>query len=234
VEANVRCKSCGNSNPPGSKFCNQCASQLLSPFCSNCGNKNPSEAVFCNQCGSKLGILNMVKPLNENESTSTGTSKIDLPLSSSTSSGQNMIKLLTENFYEDAYGVMHNCRNKDRSKCNSLLSYHIHPTIQPANHYSRTSLSKVTWNSYYRFKNSTFDNGAQNEIREHKRMRPNLHTSSRPKYHPKSPSPPPSSPPPSSPPPSSPPPSSPPPSSPPFVPSSFSSSVSLSSPVSSS
>ena len=107
MEANVHCKNCGNSNPPGSKFCNQCASQLSSPFCANCGNKNPSEAVFCNQCGSKLGVLNMVKPLAKNESTPKSTSKIDPPLSSSTTAGQNATKLLSENFYEDSYGIVH-------------------------------------------------------------------------------------------------------------------------------
>ncbi len=45
------CAVCGNDNPTGSKFCNQCGSQL---GCPNCGAENPPGSRFCNHCGAAL------------------------------------------------------------------------------------------------------------------------------------------------------------------------------------
>jgi ribosomal protein L40E len=53
--ANARtiCVQCRHNNPSGSRFCNECGSQLSS-LCSQCGSSNPPDAKFCNQCGSKI------------------------------------------------------------------------------------------------------------------------------------------------------------------------------------
>jgi ribosomal protein L40E len=54
VESNIPCQKCNNmSNPPGSKFCNNCGSSL-NPTCPKCGNSNPADASFCGHCGSKM------------------------------------------------------------------------------------------------------------------------------------------------------------------------------------
>jgi ribosomal protein L40E len=50
----VICIKCGNKNPIGALFCNNCGSPLSSPNCSKCGHTNPTGALFCGQCGSKL------------------------------------------------------------------------------------------------------------------------------------------------------------------------------------
>src|ERR1044072_8444172 len=48
------CTHCNKSNPPNSKFCNQCGSKL-NPTCSKCGNTmNLPNSSFCNQCGARM------------------------------------------------------------------------------------------------------------------------------------------------------------------------------------
>ena len=49
----MRCSSCGNENPEGVKFCNECAA----PFprrCPSCGFANPAGAKFCGECATPL------------------------------------------------------------------------------------------------------------------------------------------------------------------------------------
>jgi ribosomal protein L40E len=48
----VRCLSCHATNPPGSRFCNQCGAPLV---CPSCDARNPPGSRFCNQCGTSLG-----------------------------------------------------------------------------------------------------------------------------------------------------------------------------------
>ena len=55
ANAKTVCVQCRHNNPDGSKFCNECGSQLSS-LCSKCGSSNPPDAKFCNQCGSKIKI----------------------------------------------------------------------------------------------------------------------------------------------------------------------------------
>ena len=49
----MRCPSCGFDNPPGMKFCGQCATPLTSP-CPQCGFDNPPGFAFCGQCATPL------------------------------------------------------------------------------------------------------------------------------------------------------------------------------------
>jgi class 3 adenylate cyclase len=49
----MRCPSCGFENPPGMKFCGQCASLLGWP-CPQCGFENPPGFTFCGQCATPL------------------------------------------------------------------------------------------------------------------------------------------------------------------------------------
>jgi ribosomal protein L40E len=53
ADARTVCVQCRYNNPDGSKFCNECGSQLSS-LCPQCGSSNPPDAKFCNQCGSKI------------------------------------------------------------------------------------------------------------------------------------------------------------------------------------
>ena len=60
------CPSCGSSNPPGQKFCNNCGTSLLGrvqqqvtdtqqgTVCPACGSTNSPERKFCNNCGTSL------------------------------------------------------------------------------------------------------------------------------------------------------------------------------------
>lgn len=60
----IICKECSFSNPPGSKFCNNCGTKLplgTHIICGNCGNSNPVNRVFCDECGSRL-IPEVAKP----------------------------------------------------------------------------------------------------------------------------------------------------------------------------
>ncbi len=47
------CPSCGFDNPPGMKFCGQCATPLTGP-CPTCGFANPPGFAFCGQCATPL------------------------------------------------------------------------------------------------------------------------------------------------------------------------------------
>jgi class 3 adenylate cyclase/tetratricopeptide (TPR) repeat protein len=49
----MRCPSCGFENPPGMKFCGQCATPLTGP-CPQCGFANPPGFAFCGQCATPL------------------------------------------------------------------------------------------------------------------------------------------------------------------------------------
>ena len=49
------CPQCGWENPEGTKFCQECGTQMGQPsFCPNCGQQNPSGTRFCGGCGTKL------------------------------------------------------------------------------------------------------------------------------------------------------------------------------------
>lgn len=50
------CPGCGQENPPGTKFCQNCGTKLGSAFivCQGCGAKNKAGTRFCGECGNKL------------------------------------------------------------------------------------------------------------------------------------------------------------------------------------
>ena len=49
----MRCSRCQQDNPPGMKFCGECAAPLAS-VCAACGAANPAENKFCGQCAAPL------------------------------------------------------------------------------------------------------------------------------------------------------------------------------------
>jgi hypothetical protein len=49
----MRCPSCGFDNPPGMKYCGQCA-RPLGRRCPQCGFDNPPGFAFCGQCSTPL------------------------------------------------------------------------------------------------------------------------------------------------------------------------------------
>jgi hypothetical protein len=51
IERDIQCPACSAKNPPGSRFCNQCAERL---GCPACGTVNPPHHRFCYQCGRGL------------------------------------------------------------------------------------------------------------------------------------------------------------------------------------
>lgn len=57
VEAARTCPACGDVNPEGVNFCQQCGSKLGLPKsakCPSCGAENPPGTRFCGDCGAKL------------------------------------------------------------------------------------------------------------------------------------------------------------------------------------
>jgi hypothetical protein len=53
----TRCRSCGNTIPPGRGFCGRCGSPVQRPsvgLCPNCGRQNPAGDRFCGRCGARL------------------------------------------------------------------------------------------------------------------------------------------------------------------------------------
>jgi class 3 adenylate cyclase len=49
----VKCPRCQAENPPGTRFCGQCAAPLAS-VCPSCGASNPPENKFCGQCAAPI------------------------------------------------------------------------------------------------------------------------------------------------------------------------------------
>src|SRR5713226_1488713 len=49
----MQCSQCQHENPPGMKFCGECAAPLVST-CPSCGTANPPENKFCSQCAAPL------------------------------------------------------------------------------------------------------------------------------------------------------------------------------------
>jgi class 3 adenylate cyclase len=49
----MQCPRCQHENPPGMKFCGECAAPLAST-CPSCGAANPPENKFCGQCAAPL------------------------------------------------------------------------------------------------------------------------------------------------------------------------------------
>jgi len=49
----MRCTQCQHDNPPGMKFCGECAAPLA-PVCASCGAANPPDNKFCGQCAASL------------------------------------------------------------------------------------------------------------------------------------------------------------------------------------
>ncbi|MFW6067032.1 MAG: zinc-ribbon domain-containing protein, partial [Myxococcota bacterium] len=59
----MRCQGCGKENPPGSLFCQQCGTRLVSQAapgptegrtCPRCGTSVPSHMRFCTECGQAM------------------------------------------------------------------------------------------------------------------------------------------------------------------------------------
>jgi len=58
ADAARTCPSCGNYNPEGINFCQECGTKLGAPakkFCGECGAENPAGTKFCGDCGAKIG-----------------------------------------------------------------------------------------------------------------------------------------------------------------------------------
>lgn len=51
ADAVGRCPSCGNRNPEGVKFCQECGSKLGASFCNSCGAELAPNIRFCGACG---------------------------------------------------------------------------------------------------------------------------------------------------------------------------------------
>ncbi len=50
------CPECGEENPEGTKFCQQCGTKLgVKNLCPSCGHGNPNGIKYCQECGAKLG-----------------------------------------------------------------------------------------------------------------------------------------------------------------------------------
>ena len=49
----MQCPQCRHSNPPGTKFCGECGTQLQS-LCPACQTANPPTNKFCSECGQRL------------------------------------------------------------------------------------------------------------------------------------------------------------------------------------
>ncbi len=49
----MKCSSCQLDNPPGARFCGECATPLAS-VCAACGAANPADNNFCGQCAASL------------------------------------------------------------------------------------------------------------------------------------------------------------------------------------
>src|SRR5262245_23723383 len=50
----MKCPRCEADNPPGTRFCGQCAAPLAT-VCPACGAANPPGNRFCGQCAAPLG-----------------------------------------------------------------------------------------------------------------------------------------------------------------------------------
>lgn len=49
------CPNCGENNPAGTKFCQNCGTRLNGMLiCQSCGTKNKAGTRFCAECGAKL------------------------------------------------------------------------------------------------------------------------------------------------------------------------------------
>lgn len=59
-EESYCCPHCGNRNPDGTKFCQECGTKLMAPvaagklFCANCGVEIIQGNQFCGSCGAKV------------------------------------------------------------------------------------------------------------------------------------------------------------------------------------
>jgi len=51
----MRCPRCEYDNPPGTKFCGECAAPLAA-VCAACGAANPAANTFCGQCAAPLRV----------------------------------------------------------------------------------------------------------------------------------------------------------------------------------
>ena len=49
----MQCSRCQHDNPPGAKFCGECAAPLAAT-CPSCGAANPPGNKFCGQCATPL------------------------------------------------------------------------------------------------------------------------------------------------------------------------------------
>jgi len=49
----MQCPRCQHENPPGMKFCGECAAPLAAT-CPSCGAANPADNEFCGQCATPL------------------------------------------------------------------------------------------------------------------------------------------------------------------------------------
>ena len=63
----ITCRNCRTVNPLGSKFCNNCGTQMppqTTQTCANCGMANPQNRLYCDNCGHRLGRVPGALPEN--------------------------------------------------------------------------------------------------------------------------------------------------------------------------
>ena len=56
------CAFCDHRNPPGAKFCNECASPLHLKPCKDCDAVNDLVAAYCHHCGARFTVLAAARP----------------------------------------------------------------------------------------------------------------------------------------------------------------------------
>ena len=69
------CSNCGTDNPPGTKFCIECAARLAQ-VCPSCGTANLPTAKFCGECAVALQGATMAAPAGKPASAPLGQPEV--------------------------------------------------------------------------------------------------------------------------------------------------------------
>jgi DNA-directed RNA polymerase subunit M/transcription elongation factor TFIIS len=66
----MKCEHCGQENPAGFKFCENCGEALVASVheiaCTACSHLNQEDMKFCEECGARLDILTCLTCAHEN------------------------------------------------------------------------------------------------------------------------------------------------------------------------
>ncbi len=129
----MQCSRCQYDNPPGMKFCGECAAPLASK-CPSCGAANPPEHKFCGQCAAPLRMTPAAKSAAPESYTPKHLAEKILTSKSALEGERKQVTVL----FADLKGSMELLADRDPEEARKLLDPVLEQMMEAVHRYEGT------------------------------------------------------------------------------------------------